>query len=393
MKWSRVTIACLGVLLSWGSHGLAQTGYQYERLAAEPSLKTPYNNDSMLMRAGYEQRHRDCLDAETHINTVLAEKPNWVGAREMRLYCEREQDQRVEELDDTSKLIALQPGNWMWWRDRAVVEGKNAAWPDAIRDVSQAIKLRPWDAELYGLRARWRESNDEDELAFADYEQMHKLLAEQAEPLSNMARVAVRAGKGKESEDRYRALVEIASPREPRNDESLQTDGMSVEELMLRAGYAANLEKRELELRFLNTVLGVQRGHVRALELVASLTRSVQVVSWLITLNQSRADYFVMRAEFMMPRPFMGDLDSAVRLEPFEAKHYARRAQWEQGQAAITDYRRAIDLEPGNPVHCYGLSRAYASQHAFLLQTLALNWALVGDPENAEWLKERAALP
>jgi len=42
---------------------------------------------------------------------------------------------------------------------------------------------------------------------------------------------------------------------------------------------------------------------------------------------------------------------------------------------------------------CYGLSRAYAAQHAFLLQTLALNWALVGDPENAEWLKERAALP
>jgi len=140
-------------------------------------------------------------------------------------------------------------------------------------------------------------------------------------------------------------------------------------------------------------VLAAQRGHVRALELVASLTKSVQAVSWLITLNQSRADYFVMRAEFMMPRPFSGDLDSAVRLEPFEAKHYARRAQWEQGQAAILDYRRAIDLEPGNPVYGYGLSRAYAAQRAILLQTLALNWALVGDPENAEWLKERAALP
>jgi tetratricopeptide (TPR) repeat protein len=243
------------------------------------------------------------------------------------------------------------------------------------------------------LRARWRESNDEYDLAFADYEQMHKLLAEQVEPLSNMARVAVRAGKGKESEDRYRALVEIVSPREPRSDESLPTDGMSVEELMLRGGYAANLEKRDLELKFLNAAVAMQRGHVRALELIASLTRSVQVVSWLITLNQSRADYFVMRTEFMMPRPLMGDLDSAVRLEPFEAKHYAQRAQWEQGQAAIADYRRAIDLEPGNPVYCYGLSRAYAAQHAFLLQTLALNWALVGDPENAEWLKERAALP
>jgi hypothetical protein len=137
----------------------------------------------------------------------------------------------------------------------------------------------------------------------------------------------------------------------------------------------------------------MQRGHVRALELIASLTRSVQVVSWLITLNQSRADYFVMRTEFMMPRPSIGDLDSAVRLEPFEAKHYAQRAQWEQGQAAIADYRRAIDLEPWNAEYCYGLSRAYAQQHAFLLQTLALNWALVGDPENAEWLKERAALP
>lgn len=155
-----------GCVAPVGDLGLAQTGYQYERLAPEPSLKTPYNNDSMLMRAGYEQRHRECLDAGMHIDTVLTEKPNWEGAREMRLYCEREQDQRVEELNDTSKLIALQPGNWMRWRDRAVVGGKNATWPDAIRDVSEAIKLRPWDAELYWLRARWRESNDENDLAF-----------------------------------------------------------------------------------------------------------------------------------------------------------------------------------------------------------------------------------
>jgi len=91
---------------------------------------------------------------------------------------------------------------------------------------------------------------------FADYEQMHKLLAEKAEPVSNMARVAVRAGKGKESEDRYRALVEIASPREPRSDESLPTDGMSVEELMLRAGYAANLEKRDLEIEVFERCVG-----------------------------------------------------------------------------------------------------------------------------------------
>jgi hypothetical protein len=127
MRWSTVTMAWVGVLLVWGSYGWAQTGYQYDRLAPEPSLKTPYNDDSMLMRAGYEQRHRDCLDAGMHIDTVLAKKPNWVGAREMRLSCEREQDQRVEELDDTSKLIALQPGNWRRWRDRAVIEGKNAA--------------------------------------------------------------------------------------------------------------------------------------------------------------------------------------------------------------------------------------------------------------------------
>ena len=48
-----------------------------------------------------------------------------------------------------------------------------------------------------------------------------------------------------------------------------------------------------------------------------------------------------------------------------------------RGQAAITHYRRAIDLEPGDPVYGYGLSRAHAAQHAFQLRTLALNWALV----------------
>ena len=35
-------------------------------------------------------------------------------------------------------------------------------------------------------------------------------------------------------------------------------------------------------------------------------------------------------------------------------------------------------LGPGREEYCYGLSRAYATQHAFLLQTLALNWALAG---------------
>ena len=49
-------MAWVGVLLVWGGYGLAQTGYQYERLAPEPPLKTPYDDDSMLMRAGHEQR-------------------------------------------------------------------------------------------------------------------------------------------------------------------------------------------------------------------------------------------------------------------------------------------------------------------------------------------------
>jgi hypothetical protein len=273
------------------------------------------------------------------------------------------------------------------------VESKNAAYEDTIRDVSQAIKLRPWEPELYGTRAQWKELRGDDRAAFADYEQMHKLLAEQAEPLNNMARLAVKAGKSKEGEKRYRSLAELARPKEPRSDEGLPTDGVSAEDLLLRAGYAGYLEKHDLEMRFLNAALATEPSNVRALELVAERTKSVQAVSRLIALNPGRADYYVMRANLMMRRPFGGDLEMAVRLEPFEAKHYARKGQWESGQAAIADYRRAIDLEPGNREYCYGLSRVYANQHAFLLQTLALNWALVGDPENAEWLRERATLP
>jgi hypothetical protein len=390
--WS--AIAVVGLELAVSAFAWSQTGYQYEQLAPDPVLKTPHNLDSMLMRAGYEQRHRDCLDAGRRIDTVLTEKPNWIGAREMRLYCERELDQRVEEMDDASKLIGLQPNNWKRWRDRAVVEIKDAAWQQAIQHLSKAILMRPWEVSLYAMRAQARETLLDYRGAFADYEAIHRLQGEKGEPLKEMARLAVQAGKTKADEERYRELAEIAAPSEPRRDEGLPMDELGTEKLLLYAGYAESLEKRDLEIRFLDAVQRVQYDNVRALEMKAALTRNIGFVSQLIALNPSRSDYFVMRYEL---HPSLYDASAIVGLEPYEGKSYARRAEFVANRGGlgdpVADYRKAIDLEPGNAEYCYGMSKVYQKRGAFLLQTLALNWALVGEPDNAEWLKERAALP
>jgi tetratricopeptide (TPR) repeat protein len=254
--------------------------------------------------------------------------------------------------------------------------------------------MRPWEVSLYAMRAQARETLLDYRGAFADYEAIHRLQGERGEPLKEMARLAAQAGKAKADEEHYRELAEIAAPREPRRDEGLPMDRLSAERLLLYAGYAESLGKRDLELLFLDAAHRVQYDNVRTLEMMAALTRSVGIVSQLIALNPSRADYFVMRYELY---PSLYDASAIIGLEPYEGKSYARRAELLVNRGGpgdpIADYRRAIDLEPSNAEYCYGMSKVYQKRGAFLLQTLALNWALVGEPDNAEWLKERAALP
>jgi hypothetical protein len=143
--WMRVLAMC-GPLLTVGA--AAQTGYQYELLAPDPVLKTPSTLQSMLMRAGHEQRHQDCLDAGFHINAVLAKGQDWSGAWALRLYCEQKEGRRVDELADLTTLIKLQPKNWRWWSERARVHGEDVDREAALADLNRAIALRPWEAEL-----------------------------------------------------------------------------------------------------------------------------------------------------------------------------------------------------------------------------------------------------
>jgi hypothetical protein len=143
----------VGAASAWG-----QTGYQYENLAADPVLKTPATLESMSMRASYEQRHRDCLDAGFHLDAVLAARPDWAGARELRLFCERQEDRRVDEMHDLNSLVELQPANWRRWFDRAVLHQRNLEREDALADITQAIKLRGWESGLYQVRSSWEEA-------------------------------------------------------------------------------------------------------------------------------------------------------------------------------------------------------------------------------------------
>jgi tetratricopeptide (TPR) repeat protein len=402
----------------------AQTGYQYEQLAPDPVLKTPATLESMAMRAGYEQRHRDCLDAGFHLDAVLAARPDWAGALELRLFCERQENRRVDEIADLTSLVELQPENWKRWFDRATLHQKNLELKPAMEDLGEAIDLRGWEINLYAQRCRWEEEQKDYAGAFADAETIHQLVPTWPVPLKEMARLAVKAGRGEADVARYLKLAEIGDPKpedSPRNDDDLSTDGMSLDELMLRAGYALRLRKAEQELRFLNAAL------IRQPELMPALERRVQIamfatqeqrmnlrlfqmlnprkdIDMLISLDPERPAYYRLRIEIQpphaeKPEEALQDYGTIILLEPYEGKNYVDRADFRlrmknpNFDAAIEDYRQAIDLEPGNAQYCYRMSEAYARNKAQLTQVLALNWALIGEPDNAAWLRERAKLP
>lgn len=410
----------------------AQTGYQYEQLAPDPVLKTPATLESMAMRAGYEQRHRDCLDAGFHLDAVLAERPDWAGALELRLFCERQENRRVDEMSDLTDLVELQPENWKRWLDRANLHQKNLELKLAMEDLDEAIGLRWWDSNLYAQRSRWDEEQRDHASAFANMERVHQLFPIGSAPLREMARLAVKVGRGDVEAVRYMKLAEIADPKpedSPRNDDDLSTDGMGSEELMLRAGYAARLRKQEQELRFLNAALIRQPGLMFALEMRVQIAKFAtqeqrmnshlfrmlnprEDVDMLISLDPKRPDYYRLRIELRSlssysylypysetPEATLQDYGMIILLEPYEGRNYVDRANFRlqmkkpDFDAAIEDYRTAIDLEPGNAQYCYSMAQAYARNKAQLTEALALNWALIGEPENAAWLKERAKLP
>ena len=424
----------------------AQTGYQAERLAPDPVLKTPQTPESMLMRAGYEQRHQNCVDAGLHIDAVLRDSPDWSGARAMRLFCERKENRRVDEQADLNELIQRQPKNWRWWSDRASVHERDADRKAAIADLSEAIKLRSWDVTLYVRRSKMYEDLRDYGNAFEDRVQVQEFLPEQAAPLLDLAEHKVQYGGTEAEAAQYRKLAEIAEPGpedSPRNDDGLFTDGMRGQELLLRAGYAKRLEKWSLELRFLNAAVianfpGVQRALEMRVELglmhpsltttakyhpkisgssTGNLRRDrdlnkqvdpLQDINALILLDPRRPDYYKIRIFINRPRmqgnseaqktqqQVKQDLDMVITLEPYEAANYADRARFEaeysNAAAAVEDYLTALKLDPANATYSYELSVAYAARKMVHEQIGSLNLALVGDPENSLWLKERAKL-
>jgi hypothetical protein len=414
-----------GLVLASAISGEAQTGYQYEELAPDPVLKTPATFESMLMRAGYEQRHRDCLDAGFHLDAVVAAKPDWAGALELRLFCEREENRRVDELADLTKLVDLEPTYWKRWSDRAGLHQRNLERKMALEDLNEAIKLRWWDPALYAQRASWEEALEEYPEAFTDVEEVHRLYPEGAGPLKEMARLAVKAGRSEADAARYLKIAEFGDPKpedSPRKDDDLSADGMGSEELMLRAGYAARLNKLALELRFLNAALVRQPGLAPALERRVQISRWVPPPQWinlrglqmpdprkdvetLISMEPKRADYYRLRIELQAPyhsesdQEKLRDYGTIILLEPYVAKNYADRAGFQMQMmipnldGTIEDYRQAIELDPGNAQYCYQMAHAYAKKKALLTEALALNWALIGEPDNAAWLRERAKLP
>jgi tetratricopeptide (TPR) repeat protein len=407
----------LRALASGGLLVAAVAWGQNEQMGFDPVLKTDATLDSMLLRAGYEQTHHRCEDAGLHVHAVLAVKPDWAGAATMLLVCDQLERRLVDEQSDLSRLISLQPDNWVWWQSRAKINAAYLDWDRAIADITRAIALRPRRNQLYVMRMGYEERKGDFAAAFADAEQIHRLLPEDGAHWEKMAELAIRAGKSGEDERRYRAMAAInpvTLPVEIRRDDDLATAGMSTDELMLRAGYALRVKKWELELSFLNAALVVDPKMIRALEMRVALAINKQTgvrtamsrrldphadLDKLIQMNPQE-DYYGMRASLDSPSR---DMKSQLRfytdfltVEPYLANLYASRAGIEMDlgmtEAAIGDYRRAIDLDPGNAGYYGSLAFAFAAKKDVVNERMMLDLALVGDPDNVSWQRERAKL-
>jgi tetratricopeptide (TPR) repeat protein len=408
--WMRAWVigGLLVAVAAWG---------QNEQMAFDPVLKTEATLDSMLLRAGYEQTHHRCEDAGLHIHAALAARPDWAGAAAMLLFCDRLEHRMVDEHSDLSRMIALQPDNWLWWENRAKIYAVYLDWDKAIADITHAIELRPRRAELYEARMSWEERKGDFNRAFADAEQIHRLLPDSGAHWEKMAELAIRAGKSGEDEHRYRAMAAINPTTLPvfmRSDDDLSAAGVSTDVLMLRAGYAQRVKKWEVELRLLNAALVSDPKLIRALEMRVALAVNKEVdarsavirrldpradLDRLIQMNPQEDYYWILSNLGSPSRDMKSQLrfyTDLLTLSPYAANLYASRAGVEMGmattEAAIGDYKRAIDLDPGNAGYYGSLASAFAAKKDVMSQRMMLDLALVGDPDNVGWQQARAKL-
>jgi tetratricopeptide (TPR) repeat protein len=406
-----------GITGAWVAPGYC-AGFQEEQVVFDPVLNAPTTLASMLLRAGYEQTHLKCEDASRHIHAALAVRPDWAGAQAMLLVCDVQEARRVDERDDLSRLIVLQPDNPAWWRERAMVYAGYRHWDDAIADVTRAIALRPRMLELYRKRSEWKAEKGDLAGEFADVEQMHVLSPSEGSLWEEMAALAKAAGKNEAEELHYRKMAAInpkVLPDEPRNDEELSIAGMSVDEMMLRAGYARRLKRWELERRFLNAALIAKPDLIPALEMRVALEmgggpghraegerkpNALELdLDKLIQLSPSEEYY---RIRLGMPQ-CRGDRDACLRfhtqmiaLEPYDGETYAARAgfevRWGLIDAAIEDYKRAAYLMPGDADVYRALGAIFDQKKDFVSERAMLNLAQIGYPDDEALKRQRARL-
>jgi tetratricopeptide (TPR) repeat protein len=401
-----------GVTGAW-AHG---NGFQEEQVGFDPVLNAPATPTTMLLRAGYEQMHLGCEDSGRHIRAALAVRPDWAGAQAMLLVCDVRELRRVDERDDLNRLIVLQPDNPEWWYERALIYAVYRHWDEAIADVTRAIALRPRMFNLYRQRSKWKAENGDIAGEFADIEEMHQLSPSDGSLWEEMAELAKSAGKSEADELHYCKMAAInpkVLPDKERNDEELSTIDMSVDEMMLRAGYAGRLKKWELELRFLNAALTAKPDLIPALEMRLGLEMNgiaehraetnrnpshlEQDLDKLIQLNPSRK-YYEIRLKMARDR---GDKKACLRyytqmlaLEPYDGGLYEGRAGVEMElrlvDAAIEDYKRAAYLVPGDAGVYRTLGHIFDEKKDFASERAMLKLALIGFPDD-EALKRQLA--
>ncbi len=174
------------------------------------------------------------------------------------------------------------------------------------------------------------------------------------------------------------------------------------------------MKKWEVELRLLNAALMADPKLIRALEMRVQLAVNKEVdapspairrldpradLDKLIQMNPQMDYYWILSSLGPPSRDMQSQLrfyTDLLALEPYVANLYASRARVEMGlnmtEAAIGDYKRAIDLDPGNAMYYGSLASAFAAKKDVTSQRMMLDLALVGDPDNVTWQRERAKL-
>jgi serine/threonine protein kinase/Tfp pilus assembly protein PilF len=158
------------------------------------------------------QAYRDLGDDEAMLadaERAVAMRPHWSWGHGYKgqalLFLKRPR----EAIGPCDRAVELDPGNAVWWLNRAMVKNDLGAYKAALADVSKAIELDATDARFLAVRARAYAGLGQIELALRDCAQALRERPRDVELLKERALHWFNSGRYEEAIADYTSVVQV----------------------------------------------------------------------------------------------------------------------------------------------------------------------------------------